>query len=45
MAKTLMLGKIEGRRSRREDEVVAWLHQPSGNEFDKKFMPKLVSNS
>ena len=35
MAKTLMLGKIEGRRSRREDEVVAWLHQPSGNEFEQ----------
>ena len=32
--KTLMLGKIEGRRKReRQDEVVGWHHRLSGHEF------------
>ena len=32
--KTLMLGKIEGRRRRgRQDEMVGWHHQFSGHEF------------
>ena len=32
--KTLMLGKIEGRRRRgRQDEMVGWHHQHSGNGF------------
>ena len=33
--KTLMLGKIEGRRrrGRTEDEMVGWHHLPNGHEF------------
>ena len=32
-----MLGKIEGKRTRRvtEDEMVGWLHQHNGHEFDQ----------
>ena len=34
--KTLMLGKIEGRRRRgREDEMVGWHHQLNGREFEQ----------
>ena len=35
LEKTLMLGKIEGRRRReaREDEMVGWHHQLNGHEF------------
>ena len=36
LEKTLMLGKIEGRRRRgrtTEDEVVGWHHQLDGHEF------------
>ena len=34
LEKTLMLGKIEGRRRRgRQDEMVGWHHQLSGHEF------------
>ena len=34
MEKTLILGKIEGRRRRgREDEVVGWHHRLNGHEF------------
>ena len=33
--KTLMLGKIEGRRRRgREDEMVGWHHRLYGDEFE-----------
>ena len=33
--KTLMLGKIEGRRRREiEDEMVGWHHQLDGHEFE-----------
>ena len=37
MEKTLMLGKIEGRRRRRlaEDEMVGWHHQLSAHEFEQ----------
>ena len=34
LEKTLMLGKIEGRR-RRKDEMVGWHHQLDGHEFEK----------
>ena len=35
--KTLMLGKIEGRRRKgvTEDEIVGWHHQFNGHEFDQ----------
>ena len=35
--KTLMLGKIEGRRKRgqQEDEMVGWHHQLDGYEFEQ----------
>ena len=34
--KTLMLGKIEGRRKRgRQDEMVRWHHQLNGREFEQ----------
>ena len=34
MEKTLMLGKIEGRRRRgRQDEMVGWHHRFNGREF------------
>jgi len=32
LEKTLILGKIEGRR--RRDEVVGWYHQLNGHEFE-----------
>ena len=33
--KTLMLGKIEGRRRRgRQDEMAGWHHRPDGHEFE-----------
>ena len=36
LEKTLMLGKIEGRRRRgQEDEMVGWHHQLDGHEFGK----------
>ena len=31
--KTLMLGKIEGRRKGRQDKMVGWHHQLNGHEF------------
>ena len=36
LEKTLMLGKIEGRRRReaREDEMVGWHHQLNGHESE-----------
>ena len=36
LAKTLMLGKIEGRRRRGDrDEMVGWHHQLNGHEFEQ----------
>ena len=36
LEKTLILGKIEGRRRRgREDEVVGWHHRLNGYKFEK----------
>ena len=36
MEKTLMLGKIEGRRRRgRQDEMVGWPHRLNGHEFEQ----------
>ena len=36
LGKTLMLGKIEGRRRRgRENEMVGWHHQLNGHEFEQ----------
>ena len=36
LKKTLMLGKIEGRRRRRQqDEMVGWHHQLNGHEFEQ----------
>ena len=37
LEKTLMLGKIEGRRRRgqQRDEMVGWHHQLDGNEFEQ----------
>ena len=36
LEKTLMLGKIEDRRSRgRQDEIVGWNHQLDGYEFEQ----------
>ena len=35
LEKTLMLGKIEGRRRRMiEDEIVGWHHRLNGHEFE-----------
>ena len=35
LEKTLMLGKIEGRRRRRrQDEMVGWHHRLNGHEFE-----------
>ena len=34
LEKTLMLGKIEGRR-RTEDEMIGWHHQSKGHEFEQ----------
>ena len=33
LEKTLMLGKIEARRRRGEDEMVGWHHRLDGHEF------------
>ena len=33
LEKTLMLGKVEGRRRRDEDEMVGWHHGLNGHEF------------
>ena len=36
LEKTLMLGKTEGRsRMGQQDEIVGWLHQPNGHEFEQ----------
>ena len=36
LEKTLMLGKIEGRRRRgRQDEMVGWHHRLSGHQFEQ----------
>ena len=36
LEKTLMLGKVEGRRRRvTEDEIVGWHHQLNGHEFEQ----------
>ena len=32
--KTLMMGKIEGRRRRGEDKMVGWHHRLNGHEFE-----------
>ena len=32
--KTLILGKIEGRRRMAEDKMVGWHHQLNGHEFE-----------
>ena len=34
LEKTLMLGKIEGRRRGREDEMAGWHHGLNGHEFE-----------
>ena len=34
LEKSLMLGKIEGRRRERQDEMVGWHHRP-GHEFEQ----------
>ena len=34
LEKTLMLGKIEGRRRGRQDEMVGWHHCLNGHEFE-----------
>ena len=33
LEKTLMLGKVEGRRRRTEDDMVGWHHRLDGHEF------------
>ena len=33
LEKTLMLGKIEGKKGATEDEIVGWYHQLNGHEF------------
>ena len=44
LERTLMLGKIEGKRSRgRRDEMVGWLHQFNGHEFEHA--PGVYGNS
>ena len=35
LEKTLMLGTIETRRSRIEDEMAGWHHQIDGHEFEQ----------
>ena len=36
MEKTLMLGKIEGKRRReQQDEMVGWYHRLNGHEFEQ----------
>ena len=34
LEKTVMLGKIEGRRRKTEDEMVGWHHHINGHEFE-----------
>ena len=34
LEKTLMLGKVEGRRRGRQDEMVGWHHRLNGHEFE-----------
>ena len=33
--KTLMLGKIEGRRRGRQDKMIGWHHQLDGHDFEQ----------
>ena len=35
LEKTVMLGKIEGRRRKTEDEMVGWHHHINGHAFDQ----------
>ena len=35
LKKSLMLGKTEGRRRGRQDEMVGWHHQLDGHEFEQ----------
>ena len=35
LEKTMMLGKMEGRRRGREDEMVGWHHQVNGHGFEQ----------
>ena len=35
LEKTLMLGKIEGRRRERQDEMVGWHHRLNGHECEQ----------
>ena len=35
MEKTLMLGKIEGRRRGRQDKMIGWHHGLNGHEFEQ----------
>ena len=35
LEKTLMLGKIEGKKGATEDEIVGWYHQLNGHEFQQ----------
>ena len=35
LEKTVMLGKIEGMRRGREDEMVGWHHRLTGHEFEQ----------
>ena len=35
LEKTVMLGKIEGRRRKTEDEMVGWHHHIIGHEFEQ----------
>ena len=35
LEKTLMLGKTDGRRRGRQDEMVGWHHQCNGHEFEQ----------
>ena len=35
LEKTLMLGKIEGKKGATEDEIVGWYHQLNGHEFEQ----------
>ena len=34
LEKSMMLGKVEGRRRERQDEIVGWHHQLDGHEFE-----------
>ena len=35
LEKTLMLGKIEGRRGQQRDEMAGWHHRLDGHEFEQ----------